>query len=480
MGNLAAMLKEAGHVVSGSDQNLYPPMSDRLNEWGIDARHYAAENPAGADLVIVGNAISRGNPELEYVLNQRIPYTSMAAALRRFFLEGKRVIVVAGTHGKTTSTFLIDHILSVCDRPPGLFVGGLRADHMPGYRLSDSPFFVIEGDEYDTAFFDKASKFFHYRPEFLQLTSVEFDHADIFADKNHYRLAFERLLKLIPSQGRVIAALDDKGVRKVTSDYDLAPVLYYSAGKQTKKQTEAYRFIRKGRHVNFDGIGNVVDFPLIGRHNTANAHGAALLCREAGIEPEKICQALQTFPGVMRRQQIRYEDEDSVFIEDFAHHPTAVEETIHAVSDAYPGSTLHVLFEPRSASSHRKIFEKSYAEAFRKADFVYISDVYNREKVAKKERINIAAIVKNIANKKKKNAYFAENPAELFLTFKKVYSDQKGYRKKGIKKKTGKEFTASQGEKPGKKNVILAMSNGAFGGIYPEIDRFLKDRGQVR
>ncbi|MEQ9367168.1 MAG: Mur ligase domain-containing protein, partial [Leptospirales bacterium] len=210
MGNLAAMLKQSGHSVTGSDGPLYPPMSDKLRDWGIpvrafDERNIRSKDGGDVDLVVIGNAISRGNAEVEYVLNERVPYMSMSAALSEFYLKDKEVIVVAGTHGKTTTTFLIDHLLSAGGVSPGLFAGGVRGDGMDGWRVSpESPYFVIEGDEYDTAFFDKSAKFLHYRPRYLVVTSIEFDHADIYENERLYRRSFERLLRLVPSAGLVV------------------------------------------------------------------------------------------------------------------------------------------------------------------------------------------------------------------------------------------------------------------------------------
>ncbi|MCB1318851.1 MAG: hypothetical protein KDK34_01285, partial [Leptospiraceae bacterium] len=333
MGNLAAMLQAGGHTVSGSDHALYPPMSDKLREWGIDAHPFDAANlqRKHPDLCIIGNAISRGNVEVEYILNERLPYTSMAAALFDFFLKDKQVIVIAGTHGKTTTTFLMDHVLSEADRPPGLFAGGVRADGMNGFRVSDSQYFVIEGDEYDTAFFDKAAKFLHYRPKYLILTSVEFDHADIYENKRAYQKSFQHLLRLVPGKGSVIAAAEDRGVRQVLRDYHLAPIHWYASERFTRKKASALReigikppyvqkenrgvsndspialsaFSRKARTVQFDWPGTIEDFALLGEHNTANAQAVSILAAKLGLDPERVRGALQNFPGVLRRQQVR-------------------------------------------------------------------------------------------------------------------------------------------------------------------------------
>lgn len=452
MGNLAAMLKRTGHTVTGSDSALYPPMSEKLKDWGIEAFRFDEKNLEDADLVVIGNVISRGNPEVEAVLNRKIPYMSMSAALKEFFLKGKDVIVVAGTHGKTTTTFLIDHILATAGKAPGLFAGGLRSDGMNGFRVSDSPYFVIEGDEYDTAFFDKASKFLHYLPRYLVLTSVEFDHADIFHDFREYSLSFQRLLRLIPSEGLVIGCADNEGVKNVLKDHQLSPVEWYS--RAAAKGVSS--FVRKGALVEFPYAGTVEELPLIGDHNISNALAAVLLARRLGISADSVRMALRTFPGVLRRQQVRAQkrvgESEVRLIEDFAHHPTAVKETILAVRQAYPGFRIHALFEPRSATSHRSVFQAEYARALASSDSVYITDVYDRKKVDASSLLNVKKIVADISKRKggKTEAFFAKDPQALLAMFRKKFRPSK------------------------KGDIILIMSNGAFGGIYPELDTFVR------
>lgn len=452
MGNLAAMLKQSGHTVTGSDGPLYPPMSDRLKEWKIKVLPFDRKNVQKADLIITGNAISRGNIEVEETLNRNLRMTSMSAAIHDFFLTGRKVIVVAGTHGKTTTTFLIDHILSEAmpgKKRPGLFAGGIRADGHPGFRIPDqSEYFVIEGDEYDTAFFDKAAKFLHYRPYYLILTSVEFDHADIYENLKAYERSFRHLIRWVPSEGMIAACSDSAGVRRVLADYKLSPVAWY--GKRPMSDRKVTSFTRSGRDVI---LGSLKAQPgLIGAHNTLNALAAVLVCRQAGLTDRQIRQGLESFPGVLRRQQVRFERGNILFMEDFAHHPTAVKETIAAVKEAYPKRTVYALFEPRSASSHRDQFRSGYEKAFQKADHVLISEVYNKKKVAESERLDVASLIKTIASRQKKKdatAVYASGPEALLKQFKKNFR------------------RSAQGD------VILAMSNGGFGGIYPEIETFL-------
>ena len=477
MGNLAAMLRQSGHTVTGSDHELYPPMSDRLREWGIEALPFDARNLDRADLIVLGNAISRGNAELEHLLANSLPCLSMPAALYEFFLKRKNVIVVAGTHGKTTTTFLIDHILATAGHAPGLFVGGVRADGHAGFRVSDSPFFVVEGDEYDSAIFDKGPKFLHYRPRYLVLTSVEFDHADIYSDLEHYKRSFRHLVRTIPGNGMIAADLSDEGVRSVLSGYSLAPVEWYCDASRAEEfrgglersgtpSSSIATFERNGRRVDFSFPGTVEPFALLGAHNTANALGAALVARAAGTPPRRVAEALESFPGVLRRQQIRVDLAAAdgygavTLIEDFAHHPTAVSATIEAVREAYPGRRLHALFEPRSASSHRNVFQERYADAFDRADAVYLTDIHNPGKVAAGERLDVPALCRAIESQEsgagRKSVTYAGDPAELLGRFRAAF------------------------ERSSAGDVVLAMSNGAFGGIYPELEAFLRSTGAAQ
>lgn len=487
MGNLAAMLKELGHDVTGSDQNLYPPMSDQLKEKGIKAKPYDATNIGKSDLYIIGNVISRGNPEVEAILANNEPYMSLPAALAEFFLKGKEVIVVAGTHGKTTTSFLMDHILTECGEIPGFFSGGVRADGMSGYRISKSKYFVIEGDEYDSAFFDKRSKFVHYRPRYVILTSIEFDHADIYSSFTEYIQAFERMLRLVPNNGLVISCADDAGVREVMENYTYSPILWYGSefapivapprrGEEEEKPIELMTFRREGVNVEFDFPGEVENFPLPGNHNANNALAASLLARELGMNQEQVLGALKSFPGVKRRQQILWQIQEHpktgkpvIFMDDFAHHPGAVRETIAAIRETYPGHAVHILFEPRSATSHTKIFYKQYLKEFVNADHVYIAEVHNPDKIPEENRLNVQDLVDRIREVKDRE-------------FDKKVARYRGVRPGMIKSvvEYGKDpetllnkFTKKF--KPYMKgDVVLVMSNGSFGGIQEKITSFLE------
>ncbi len=449
MGNLAYMLKEIGHDVSGSDQNLYPPMSDKLVEWGLAPKSgYMKENVKDADLVIIGNAISRGNPEVEEVLNSGKEYMSMAQAIGHFFLKGKKPIVIAGTHGKTTTTFLTHWILSQIGMEPGLFVGGIRKDGHPGFALGKGEYFVIEGDEYDSAFFDKSSKFLHYRPFYLVLNALDFDHADIFADLDAIKVMFKRLLNLVPSAGKVLFWKGSKNLNSILESYKHAP-------------TEAFELSDKNSVFKYEK-GILTDLKtksklkpsLIGAHNYRNAEAAVRIC--LAIAPEKrkeIIDAFLTFPGVKRRQEILIQNENSLLVEDFAHHPVAIQETIRAHKEAYPGYKIISLFEPRSATSHRNVFQDDFAASFKGSDLTLITEVYQVNKVSAKLKLNVKKLVKDTSGKTKKPALYCKDPKDLL----------------SLVTKEIRKFDKS-------KLIVLAMSNGAFGGIYPELSKLVLER----
>lgn len=442
MGNLAYMLKSIGHEVSGSDLNVYPPMSLKLDEWKIDYKTgFAAESVKGKDLVIIGNAISRGNPEVEEVLNSGMEYMSMPQAIAHFFLKGKKVIVVAGTHGKTTTTFLIHHILKDLGLKPGLFVGGIKKDGSPGFEIGDGDYFVIEGDEYDSAFFDKASKFLHYRPYYLIITSIDFDHGDIFKNIGEIKLMFSRLLRLVPGNGHLFTWKGSKNLLEVTKGYHFSAVHPYEFnGKES--------ILRLGKDDLYEFATKKLLKPnLIGKHNYGNAEAAIQLTRI--IAPKKyneIIKAFESFPGVKRRQEILFKSKNRILIEDFAHHPVAISSTIKAVKDAFPGFKLISLFEPRSATSHRNTFQKEFASSFKGSDYTLITELFNKNKVDKKIRLDVKKLIHETAVDSKTNAVYCGSPEDILGKLPKILKEFKKH-----------------------KIVILAMSNGSFGGIYPKL-----------
>lgn len=465
MGNLAKMLKDSGHEVTGSDNELYPPMSTQLAEWGFIVQNFSQDNiiePNGypkCDLYIVGNVISRGNIEVETVLNYNLPIMSMPEALYHFFIKNKKIIVIAGTHGKTTTTFLMHYILEKCGEDAGLFVGGIRADGHPGFKIGNGKYFVIEGDEYDTSFFDKKPKFLHYRPYYLILTSIEYDHADIYKNIEEYKRSFELLLRWIPEKGKIIANYDDHNIQEILKNHK--NIIYYSR-KIEQDTIENDKKIYKISLIDKElllPIGKV--YPKIfGLHNYSNIFAASLLAKELALDFKKILEAIQDFPGVLRRQQLRKKiifDQMSIeFYEDFAHHPTAVFETIKAFKDRFPNSLIITCYEPRSATSHRNVFQKEYPKAFMYANAVYISEIFNPKKVQPEEQLNVKKIIEDIKIFNPK-AYFCQTPQEVFEKLKKHFLDYCVIAKKN-------DYTNI---------IILCMSNGNFGNIYSEIEQWL-------
>ncbi|TGN06825.1 UDP-N-acetylmuramate--L-alanine ligase [Leptospira ilyithenensis] len=449
MGNLAYMLKEIGHDVSGSDENLYPPMSDKLVEWGLSPKSgYRKENVKDADLVIVGNAISRGNPEVEEVLNSGKEYMSMAEAIGHFFLKGKKPIVIAGTHGKTTTTFLTHWILSEIGLAPGLFVGGIRKDGHAGFSLGKGDYFVIEGDEYDSAFFDKSSKFLHYRPFYLVLNALDFDHADIFANLDAIKVMFKRLLNLVPGTGKVLYWKGSRNLNSIIDGYKHAPVEPFELNEKDSILNYAKGILSENKSK------NILKPSLIGSHNYRNAEAAIRVCLAiAPAKKKEILEAFLKFPGVKRRQEILVRNETSLLVEDFAHHPVAILETIKAHKEAYPGYKIISLFEPRSATSHRNVFQDDFAVSFKGSDYVFITEVYQVNKVASRLRLNVKKLVKDTKAKTKASSFYCKDPRDILVQ---------------IKREIPKLAKS--------KIIVLAMSNGAFGGIYPELTKLVLER----
>ena len=381
---LAGLFQERGWAVRGSDAKVYPPASTELARMGIDVREgYRAENlEPKPDLVVVGNVITRKNPEAEALLKSGLSYTSMAQALAAHFLAQRRSIVVAGTHGKTTTTSLVAWILECAGQSPGLFVGGVPLDFSRGYRLGSGEPFVVEGDEYDTAFFEKTPKFLHYRPHDCILTSVEFDHADIYRDLAHVVGEFEKLVALIPSDGLLVANGDSETIRKLLAcrkglvqTYGRAPSSEWRAVNATVT-AEGSRFVveKEGRRE------AEISWQLLGQYNVDNGVAAFALARHLGVEARVVAQAMANFRGVRRRQEFLGEARGAKFYDDYAHHPTAIEATLSAFEPLAKasGGKLWAVFEPRSNTVRRRVFQDMLPESFSKADRVILAPVYRK------------------------------------------------------------------------------------------------------
>jgi len=407
MGSVAAALCERGFKVTGSDENVYPPISIFLRKKGIALKEgYRAENiPADADVVVIGNAIKRGNPEVEAVLSRKLLYLSLPEVLKNYFLRGRHNLVVTGTHGKTTTTALLAWIMEKAGRKPGYLIGGLPTNFGQGARLNDSKYFVIEGDEYDTAFFDKRSKFIHYLPELVIVNNIEFDHADIFNNLDEIKLSFRRLLNIVPQNGMVVLNGDDANCVDVAKDC-LAQMIEVGFSKNCAQRIRDAAYSSSGSR--FKLGEEIFEIPLIGEFNVRNAAMAATAARFYDVSKTKIDNAFKSFSGIARRQEVRGEARGVKVIDDFGHHPTAIAHTLQALRHRYPGHRIWAVFEPRSNTTRRAVFQQRLSEALKAADGVFISQVAKLEQIPENERLNPEAVVNAIAESGRP-AFYEEN-----------------------------------------------------------------------
>jgi len=417
MAALAGMLKARGLKVSGSDQQVYPPMSDFLAEQGIAVMSgYDPQNLAAQpDLVVVGNVIRATNPEALALAECRIPYLSMPQTLAHFFLAGRQPLVVSGTHGKTTTSSLLATALHRAGDSPGFMIGGIVEAFGTNYRLGDGPYFVVEGDEYDTAFFNKVSKFLHYRPQHAILTSIEFDHADIFADLEAIKDSFAEFVALIPENGSLVACMDDPVVAEIAIRANCS-LLSYGVGAEHLYRLSDLRVQGLCSHFVVSRQGKKLgDFtlPLPGLHNGLNGTAVVALMDHLGFSYEAIQNGLATFEGVKRRQQIRGEVHGVTVIDDFAHHPTAVRETIRALRLAWPDRRLVVVFEPRTNSSRRAVFQDRYAQAFAGSDLVVVREHVPLPDVPEVEQFSSTLLVNDLCRRDIDAHYFPDTEAIL-------------------------------------------------------------------
>jgi len=422
MGALAGLFHAAGAEVTGSEgAPVYPPMSLLLEELKIPVFiGYGPENldQARPDLVIIGNVIRRDNPEAKEVLSCRLPYLSLPEALNRFFIAKHKSLVVAGTHGKTTTSALLAYGLEQLGQNPTFLIGGLLRDRGRNFALGKGPYVVLEGDEYDSAFFDKRAKFLHYAPFGAILTSVEFDHADIYPHFEALKETFSHFVSLIPKEGLLVYAVDDPGAREVASKASCRKISYGLSQKADIRLLKRFPS-PSGQRIDFIFRDRLYTFslPLIGLHNALNALAVWGLLQGLDFTPEAIARAIQDFPGTKRRQELLI-DQPVVVIDDFAHHPTAVKVTIEAVREAFSPKRLIVCFEPRTNTSRRKIFQKDYAKTLALADLVLLKEPPNLEKVPKEERLSLRELVKDLETLGTKALAFAQAEG-LFAELKK-------------------------------------------------------------
>ena len=469
MASLAGLLREKGCRVTGSDAAAYPPMSDLLHEMGVPvAQPYAEANlEPRPDLVVIGNALSRGNPEVERILDERIPFTSMAAALREEFLVGRESLVVAGTHGKTTTTSMLAWIYQTAAREnpalePSFLIGGVAENFGTSYQLRPTRTFILEGDEYDTAFFDKGPKFLHYFPDGLILTSVEFDHADIYADLDAVKLAFKRLVNLVPRRGVIVAHEDSAGNANVTEcvSHALCRVERYGFGKDADWRIENLRHETAQSTGTAKSLWEVhrngqlwaeLEMQVAGEHNVLNATAAAALAANHGVPVEAIRAALASFLSVKRRLEVRAVIDDVTIIDDFAHHPTAIRETLRALRQAYPKARLWAVLEPRSNTLRRNVFQQELVESLALADRVILAAVYQQQRIPEGERLHPEQVIAALNQ--------TGTPAELCADVAAIVDSLERQLQAG--------------------DVVAILSNGGFDGIYEKLPARLRLRDRA-
>jgi UDP-N-acetylmuramate: L-alanyl-gamma-D-glutamyl-meso-diaminopimelate ligase len=400
MASLACLLKEQGFHVTGSDTNIYPPMSEILAKAGIEVKPgWNRENIApDTDLVIIGNAISRDNAEAQEAMKRRLPYASFPSALARFFLEGRKSLVVAGTHGKTTTSSLLSWVLVECGLEPGFMIGGWLKNFDANYRCPKGEYFVVEGDEYDTAYFDKRPKFLHYQPYAAILTGIEFDHADIFPSLAHIQTAFRHFAELIRSDGFLLVEHSQKDNHEVLGSA-ACEVQTYGFAEHADWFVSQYQCTRDGAEFNLKFQGNDIGsfrIPMRGQHNVENASAVIAMALKLGADKNRIASALELFQGIKRRQEVRGVKNGITVIDDFAHHPTAIEKTIRSVKEGFPDGRVWAVFEPRSATSRRNTFQKEFPGSFAPADKTIVAGLYAPEKIRPEERFDPEKAVSEI------------------------------------------------------------------------------------
>jgi len=454
MASLAVLLKGRGHKITGSDENIYPPMSSYLAENAIDVQTpYRAENlQPHPDMVVIGNSLSRGNPEVEYALEAHLPYISMAELLKESFIRGNTSIVISGTHGKTTTTSLAAHVFTECGLINGFLVGGIPGNFVTSARdVEKGNYFIVEGDEYDTCFFDKRSKFFHYLPDRLILTSIEFDHADIFENIDQIKLSFKLMLRQIPKNGLIIVNGDDKNALEIAKT-GYSPYLSFGTNLQNDAVIKNCRSSLDNQGMSFDLHFKKTTYqcsiPLLGEFNVRNAVSVILLALNEGADMRLIQKALDSFKNVCRRQQRLTQNTDILVYDDFAHHPTAISETLKAMRQSRPGARIHAVYEARTATSVRHYHQNLMAPAFEDADTVVFYKLHGQNRIEPEERLDLVRIVDELRSNDK--------DAWLFEDLEQILSHCINIAQTG--------------------DLFLFMSNAAFGGIQHQLAARLDER----
>ena len=440
MAAVASALKARGYIVTGSDQNVYPPMSTFLEEQGIPviAGYHEKNLSSNPDLVIIGNAISRGNPEAEAVLERKLRYCSLPELLKEFFIRGKRSLVVTGTHGKTTTTSLLTWVFEHNGKNPSYLIGGIPNNFEQGARFTDSEFFIIEGDEYDTAFFDKRSKFVHYLPEVVIINNIEFDHADIFDNLAAIQLSFKRLINLVPRNGLLLANGDDPNIESLLA-IKHCPIRRFGFGATSDARATDLKLA--GTDSEFRLGSTTFRSPMIGELNVRNALAVAACARHCGFTDQQIQSAFDTFKGVKRRMEVRGVSGGVTVIDDFGHHPTAIRETMHALRVRFPAQRVWAIFEPRSNTTRRAVFQQELTDALNLADGIAVAQVARLELLAPEDRLNPEQLIESLKSSGK--------PAFYLPTADDIVNELGSHVRPG--------------------EVVCVFSNGGFGGIHDKL-----------
>jgi len=440
MASAAAAMHEKGVKVSGSDQNVYPPMSTFLADRRIEvmsgyAEHNLAHKP---DLIVIGNAISRGNPEAEYALDHKLRYCSLPELLKEFFIRGKRSLVVSGTHGKTTTTSLLTWVFEHNGLNPSYLIGGIPNNLGQGARFTESDWFIIEGDEYDTAFFDKRSKFIHYLPEVAIINNVEFDHADIFNSLEAIQTSFKHFIRLIPRNGLLLGNGDDANLASLLN-VTHCPVKRFGLGEANAVQAFNIRYGPTASEFEIPSFKFHIN--LVGELNVRNALAVVACAKHCGLKNQQIQAGFDTFKGIKRRMEVRGIAGGVTVVDDFGHHPTAIRETLRALRIKYPQQKLWAIFEPRTNTTRRKIFQTELAASFAEADAVVISQIARLELLSPEERLDPERLIRDLQSADKKAAYLPDVDAIVNH----VANNAQG------------------GE------IVCVFSNGGFGGIHGKL-----------
>jgi UDP-N-acetylmuramate: L-alanyl-gamma-D-glutamyl-meso-diaminopimelate ligase len=440
MASAAAAMREKGFAVTGSDQNVYPPMSTFLAERKIEVMNGYAERNLGhkADLVVVGNAISRGNPEAEFVLDHKLRYCSLPELIKEFFIRGKRSIVVAGTHGKTTTTSLLAWVFEHNGLNPSYLIGGIPNNLSQGARFTDSPWFVIEGDEYDTAFFDKRSKFVHYLPEIGVVNNLEFDHADIFENLDAIKKSFSHFIRLIPRNGLLLGNGDDPNLSSLLN-VTHCPVKRFGLGEGNA--VGAFNIRYGPTATEFEIPSFKFHLNMVGELNVRNAMAVIACAKHCGLKNHQIQSAFDTFKGIKRRMEVRGIAGGVTVVDDFGHHPTAIRETLKALRLKYPREKIWAVFEPRSNTTRRNVFQKELVAAFADADSVVVAEVARLEQLAADERLDPQKLMQDLKTSGKNAAYLPDVDSIVAHVSKNVQGG----------------------------DIVCVFSNGGFGGIHGKL-----------